>query len=58
MFEKLTLEHFMSKIKVNNYNLTKMTFNIKYSQDVDYQLLLKMIAFQIELRKGNNKFWY
>lgn len=58
MFEKPTLEHFTSEIKANNYNLTKTTFNIKYSQDIDYELLLKMIAFQLELRKGSNKFWY
>lgn len=58
MFEKPTLEHFMEDIKQNNYKLTKTTFSIKYSQEIDHELLLKMIDFQIELRKDSNTFWY
>jgi hypothetical protein len=55
--EKFTLDKFREDIEKTGYSTSKMIFRIKWNDDVDYELLEKMIAFNIEDKKDYNKFW-
>lgn len=48
---------FEEEIKANGYTHTKGIFRIKWSDDVNYELLRKMIAFNIEDKAETKKFW-
>jgi len=55
--EKFTLDKFLEDIEKAGYTSSKMIFRIKWTDDVDYDLLDKMIAFNIEDKKDYGKFW-
>lgn len=51
------IEVFSSKIKHAGYSHEKMTYKIKYSDEVDYGLLKEIIEYNIEDKKDAGKFW-
>ena len=55
--EKFTLDKFREDIEKVGYSTSKMIFRIKWKDDVDYKLLERMIAFNIEDKKDYDKFW-
>lgn len=55
--EAAGIETFSSKIKAAGYDHEQMTFKIKYSDTVDYELLREIIEFNIEDKKDSSKFW-
>ena len=48
---------FSDKIKKAGYTHEKMTYKIKYSDEVDYGLLKEIIEYNIEDKKDAVKFW-
>lgn len=55
--EQKAMEIFSDKIDDAGYSQTKMLFRIKYSQGVNYVLLKEIIQFNIEDKRGYDKFW-
>lgn len=55
--EAVPLEVFNERIQKAGYTQTKQLFRIKWSQDVDYELLRDIIAFNIEDKAGHTSFW-
>ncbi|MCD2138521.1 iron chaperone [Salinicoccus halitifaciens] len=55
--EEKTMEFFTEEIEEAGYSQTKGLFRIKYSDEVDYGLLKKMIDYNIEDKKDYDKFW-
>ncbi|MDQ0158320.1 iron chaperone [Alkalibacillus salilacus] len=55
--ERVALEQFLDEIKEAGYETTKELLKIKWKEQVDYQLLEKMIAFNIEDKQNYTKFW-
>src|SRR6056297_1520519 len=55
--ESLPLDKFRGDIEKSGYTTSKMIFRIKWTDDVDYKLLDKMIAFNLEDKKDMKKFW-
>ncbi|MDW7667358.1 MAG: DUF1801 domain-containing protein [Bacillota bacterium] len=55
--ESVTLDKFQEDIKKAGYTSSKMIFRIKWTDKVDYDLLEKIIVFNIEDKKDYNKFW-
>ncbi len=55
--ESVTLDKFQEDIKKAGYSSSKMIFRINWTDEVDYDLLEKMIAFNIEDKKDMSKFW-
>lgn len=48
---------FKNDIEAAGYSQTKGLFRIKHSETVDYDLLRKMIDYNIKDKKDCNKFW-
>lgn len=55
--ETEALDHFEKQIKQAGYERTKMLFKIKWSDDVKYELLDEIIAYNIKEKKDMTKFW-
>ena len=55
--EEKTMALFTEEIDEAGYSQTKGLFRIKYSDEVDYGLLKKMIDYNIEDKKDYDKFW-
>ena len=55
--EAFTVNHFSDDIKQAGYAHTKMLFRIPWKDNVDYRLLEKMIAFNIEDKINTASFW-
>lgn len=55
--EKAGLREFSEAIEKAGYNTTKELIQIKWTQEVDYALLRRMIAFNIEDKEGYPYFW-
>ncbi len=55
--ETEALDHFEEQIKQAGYDRSKMLFKIKWSDDVDYELLDEIIAYNIQEKKNMTKFW-
>lgn len=55
--EVKTIQHFSDAIQEAGYKAGKMTFNIKWTQEVNYELLSKMIEFNIEDKADVTTFW-
>lgn len=55
--EEKTMALFKEEIGEAGYSQTKGLFRIKYSDEVDYGLLKKMIDYNIEDKKDYDKFW-
>jgi len=55
--EAKVINQFEKEIKKAGYSLTQQLFRIKWNDKVDYDLLFKIIAFNIEDKKDFTKFW-
>ena len=55
--EREGILHFSEAIKEAGYEHTKMLVRIPWNKPVDYELLRRMIAFNIEEKKGYTSFW-
>lgn len=55
--EHVSLEKFEKEFKEAGYNITKMLVQIPNNKEVDYELLDKVIEFNIEYKKDFDKFW-
>ncbi|WP_179951121.1 iron chaperone [Levilactobacillus suantsaiihabitans] len=51
------MEQFADQIAANKYNPGKMYARIKWTQDVDYELLRQIIAFNIADKADVTTFW-
>lgn len=55
--ENKTIQKFEEELKKREYGHGMMIVKIKWTQDVPYDLLEKMIEFNIEDKKNNAGFW-
>ena len=55
--EEAVMGIFEKDIEKAGYSHTKLLFRIKWTDDVDYDLLRRIIAFNIEDKKDMTKFW-
>ena len=55
--EGKTIGIYKDEIEEAGYSFTSGLYRIKYSETVDYNLLKKMIDYNIEDKKGYQKFW-
>lgn len=55
--EAAAINHFEKKLKEAGYSHTKQLFRIKWTEKVDYDLLGKIVDFNIEDKKDMVKFW-
>ncbi len=55
--ETVALDHFDEEIKKAGYIRSKMLFRIKWTDEIDFDLIDKMIEFNIEDKKDMTKFW-
>jgi len=55
--EVLTITHFADNIAQAGYSATKGLFRIPWNEEVNYELLKKMIEFNIQDKAGYTNFW-
>ena len=56
--EKVTMDKFyLKEIESSGYEASTMLFRIKWDDKIDYELLRKIIDFNIEDKKDHSKFW-
>lgn len=55
--EGVVLDNFAPQIKAAGYKQTKMLVQISWASEVNYDLLRKIIAFNIEDKKDSTTFW-
>ncbi|WP_241152406.1 iron chaperone [Vaginisenegalia massiliensis] len=55
--ELKTMAQFADQIAQAGYSSTKGLFRIRYDQALDYDLLAKLIEYNIEDKKDYDKFW-
>ncbi|NLO82332.1 MAG: iron chaperone [Clostridiales bacterium] len=55
--EPAAIQLFKKEIEEAGYTCTKGLFRVKWTDKVDYDLLRKMIAYNIESKKDMKKFW-
>ena len=55
--ERAALDQFDADIKAAGYEQTKHLFRIKRTEEVSYDLLYKLIFFNMDYRKGSKTFW-
>ncbi|HIY85934.1 MAG TPA: DUF1801 domain-containing protein [Candidatus Yaniella excrementavium] len=55
--ETAVLHEFLDRIIQTGYGHTKMKFQIKWNQEIDYALLSDIIERSIEFKKGSTTFW-
>ncbi len=55
--EKYTLDTFADDIKAAGYQMTKMLLKIKWTDEVNYDLLYRIIDFNIKDKKDSSSFW-
>ncbi|WP_125713888.1 iron chaperone [Companilactobacillus kedongensis] len=55
--EGLAMEQFNKDFEQNNYSFGKKMFRIQFDQEVNYDLLKKIIEFNIEDKKDCTSFW-
>lgn len=55
--EKVTMDKFVKEIESSGYEASTMLFRIKWDDKIDYELLRKIIDFNIEDKKEHSKFW-
>lgn len=55
--EAAAIDHFEKEIEEAGYSYTEQLFRIKWTDKVDYDLLQKIVAFNIEDKKDMVKFW-
>ena len=55
--EPAGIQHFADEIVAAGYDHTKMLMRIRWEQPVDWELLRRMIDFNIEDKAGYTAFW-
>lgn len=55
--EEVVIKQFEKEIEEAGYSHTKGLFRIKWTDKVDYELLRKIVAYNIENKKDIEKFW-
>ncbi|KIL46424.1 iron chaperone [Jeotgalibacillus campisalis] len=55
--EEAAMKHFAEAIEEADYSATKGLFRIKWNQPVDYDLLEKIIQFNIQEKSDCTTFW-
>lgn len=55
--EPAIVQRFQKELEAANYNPTSNLFRITWKQDVDYDLLKKLIDVQVEEKKDFKGFW-
>lgn len=55
--ESVVISRFESEIETSGYTYTKETFRIKWSDEVNFELLDKIIAYNIEDKKDIEGYW-
>lgn len=55
--EHAAIDHFQESFKQAGYETTKELFRIKWAQPIDYDLLKKIIQFNIEDKAEITTFW-
>ncbi len=55
--EKAAMDKFINDFKTAGYEASSMLFRIKWEDEIDYNLLLRIIDFNIENKKHYLKFW-
>lgn len=55
--EPVTISYFEKEIKEAGYSHTDGLFRIKWTDKVDFHLLNKIVAYNIEDKKDMTKFW-
>ncbi len=55
--EKYTLDTFADDIKAAGYQMTKMFMKIKWTEEVNYDLIYRIIDFNIKDKKDSTSFW-
>ncbi|MGI6537330.1 MAG: iron chaperone [Caldicoprobacterales bacterium] len=55
--ESEALNHFDERIKQAGYQRSKMLFRIKWTDEIDFNLLDEIIEYNIEDKKHMTKFW-
>ena len=55
--EQAGMERFKEDIKKSGYAQSKMLFRIKWTDEVDYDLLRRVIGFNIDDKKDFTTFW-
>lgn len=55
--ETAILHEFLERITETGYGHTKMKFQIKWNQEVDYDLLHDIVERSIEFKKDSTTFW-
>lgn len=55
--ETAILHEFLDRITETGYGHTKMKFQIKWNQQIDYDLLSDIIERSVEFKKGSTTFW-
>lgn len=55
--EKVTMDKFKKDFESVGYEASSMLFRIRWEDKIDYELLSKIIDFNIEDKKNHSKFW-
>lgn len=55
--EAVVLNRFDEDIKKAGYRRTKETFSIKWTDEIDFDLIDRMVEYNIEDKKDMTKFW-
>lgn len=55
--ELTAIAHFREDIEEAGFSCTNMLFRIKWTDKVNYNLLHKIVEYNIESKKDMNKFW-
>ncbi|HOV69065.1 MAG TPA: iron chaperone [Clostridia bacterium] len=55
--EAVTIEHFAKDVRQAGYSYTKELFRIKWGDKVDFDLLRRIVAYNIESKKNAVRFW-
>lgn len=56
--EARNIELFKNDISVAGYDYSKMLFKIKWNQEVNYQLIDKIVEYTIKDKQDIKTFWY
>lgn len=55
--ESVVINLFKKEIEEAGYSYTRELFKIKWTDQVDFDLLYKLVAYNIEDKKGMTSFW-
>ncbi|MGD9887458.1 MAG: iron chaperone [Bacilli bacterium] len=55
--EKHTMDLFRDELMDNDYQPTSMMFRIKWNQDVNFDLLAKILDYNIKSKQNDDSFW-